>query len=162
MSSSARLASTTRFLQRLTFHEAYPSLLWSTPSTYTSPNRPPPFLRTFSLSATQFDSDKALPRRKEEKDDDDAPPDQMEHRVPRPVFRLLGRMTFLFTRSTLTDAALTTIIGLMMGKYLFGYRKSSPHEVAVFAGGVAYLAWYKKRVLDKVVYHTYTAHPNPI
>ncbi|KAG6813513.1 hypothetical protein H0H92_010217 [Tricholoma furcatifolium] len=38
------------------------------------------------------------------------------------------------TKSPLLDAALTTIIGLAM----------------VFGGGVAYLSWYKKRVLDKI------------
>ncbi|KAG6857194.1 hypothetical protein H0H87_008259 [Tephrocybe sp. NHM501043] len=42
--------------------------------------------------------------------------------------------TFSFTNSPLLDAALTTIIGLGM----------------VFGGGVAYVAWYKKRVLDKI------------
>ncbi|KAG6920194.1 hypothetical protein DXG01_004963 [Tephrocybe rancida] len=42
--------------------------------------------------------------------------------------------TFSFTRWPLLDAALTTVIGLGM----------------VFGGGVAYVAWYKKRVLDKI------------
>ncbi|KAF9469981.1 hypothetical protein BDZ94DRAFT_1243679 [Collybia nuda] len=41
---------------------------------------------------------------------------------------------FPLTSSPLLDAALTTIIGLAM----------------VFGGGVAYIAWYKKRVLDKI------------
>jgi len=39
-----------------------------------------------------------------------------------------------FPSSPLLDAALTTIVGLGM----------------VFAGGVTYVAWYKKRVLDKI------------
>ncbi|EEB98178.1 hypothetical protein MPER_02360, partial [Moniliophthora perniciosa FA553] len=38
------------------------------------------------------------------------------------------------TRSPLVDAALTTVIGLGM----------------VFVGGIAYLQWYKKNVLDKI------------
>ncbi|KAH0588791.1 hypothetical protein H2248_004592 [Termitomyces sp. 'cryptogamus'] len=42
--------------------------------------------------------------------------------------------SFSFTRSPLLDAALTTVIGLGM----------------VFGGGIAYVAWYKKRVLDKI------------
>lgn len=42
--------------------------------------------------------------------------------------------SFAFTKSPLLDAALTTIVGLGM----------------VFGGGVAYIAWYKKRVLDKI------------
>ncbi|KAF5380356.1 hypothetical protein D9615_004695 [Tricholomella constricta] len=41
---------------------------------------------------------------------------------------------FPLTNSPLMDAALTTIIGLGM----------------VFGGGIAYLSWYKKRVLDKI------------
>ncbi|RDB25264.1 hypothetical protein Hypma_007594 [Hypsizygus marmoreus] len=45
-----------------------------------------------------------------------------------------GGSFFPLTSSPLLDAALTTIIGLGM----------------VFGGGVAYVAWYKKRVLDKI------------
>ncbi|KAG6867793.1 hypothetical protein C0993_010988 [Termitomyces sp. T159_Od127] len=45
-----------------------------------------------------------------------------------------GGSFFPLTKSPLLDAALTTIIGLGM----------------VFGGGVAYVAWYKKRVLDKI------------
>ncbi|KAG6850844.1 hypothetical protein H0H93_007462 [Arthromyces matolae] len=41
---------------------------------------------------------------------------------------------FSITRSPLLDAALTTLIGLGL----------------VFGGGIAYVAWYKKRVLDKI------------
>ncbi|KAL0570951.1 hypothetical protein V5O48_011008 [Marasmius crinis-equi] len=42
--------------------------------------------------------------------------------------------SFSITRSPMMDAALTTIIGLGM----------------VFVGGIAYLQWYKKNVLDKI------------
>ena len=125
MSSSARLAATTRFLQRPTLYKAYPSLIWNAragPSTSSGKpsNGLSPLLRTFSLSASRLDSDKALPRRIKQKDDDNEPPNEMEHQVPQPIFSLPGGLTFPFTRSTLADAALTTIIGLIMGEYLFG------------------------------------------
>ncbi|KAF9451513.1 hypothetical protein P691DRAFT_699194 [Macrolepiota fuliginosa MF-IS2] len=45
-----------------------------------------------------------------------------------------GSSVFQITRSPLFDAALTTIIGLGM----------------VFVGGIAYVKWYKKNVLDKI------------
>lgn len=126
MSSRAPLAVTTRFLQRPILYKAYPWLLWNAQagrSTYsgTQPNGLSPLRRTFSLSATRFDGDRALGRRIEEKNDDDAPPNQMEHQVPQPAFSLPGGLTFPFTRSALADAALTTIIGLFMGVYFFGW-----------------------------------------
>jgi len=125
MSSSARLAATTRFLQRPMLYQAYPSLLWNAragPSTSSGipSNGLSSFVRTFSLSTSRFDSDKALPKRIKKKDADDEPPDQMEHQVPQPVFSLPGGLTFPFTRSPLADAALTTIIGLIMGEYFSG------------------------------------------
>jgi hypothetical protein len=45
-----------------------------------------------------------------------------------------GGGLFQITRNPMFDAALTTIIGLSL----------------VFMGGVGYLAWYKKNVLDKI------------
>ncbi|KAF5355142.1 hypothetical protein D9756_005455 [Leucocoprinus leucothites] len=45
-----------------------------------------------------------------------------------------GSSVFQLTRSPLFDAALTTIVGIGM----------------VFAGGIAYVKWYKKNVLDKI------------
>ncbi|KAJ3574930.1 hypothetical protein NP233_g1448 [Leucocoprinus birnbaumii] len=45
-----------------------------------------------------------------------------------------GSSVFQLTRSPLFDAALTTVIGIGM----------------VFVGGVAYVKWYKKNVLDKI------------
>jgi len=121
MSSSARLVAATRLLQRPTLYRVYPLLRWNaragpSPSFGTPPNQPPPLLRTFSLSATRFTSTKPLPRQQEEKCDDDEDPKEMEHQVPQPAFSLPGGLTFPFTRSGMADAALTTIIGLLMGE----------------------------------------------
>ena len=129
MSSGTRLAAPTRLLQRPTFYKVYPLLLRNAragPSTSfgTPPNGKSPLLRTLSFSAARFNS-KPPPRHQEEKDDDEAK--QAEHQVPQPVFNLPGGLTFPFTRSALADAALTTIIGLMMGEFSpVGWAESSP------------------------------------
>ncbi|KIM40293.1 hypothetical protein M413DRAFT_73606 [Hebeloma cylindrosporum] len=47
---------------------------------------------------------------------------------------------FTFTNSPVLDAILTTAIGLGAGKFIY----------FLFVGGIAYVAWYKKNVLDKI------------
>jgi hypothetical protein len=120
MSSCARLVVAARFLQRPTLYKTRSSLLWNVragPSTSSGilPYQPSPLFRTFSLSVTRLSDVKPPPRKQEEKDDDEEAPKQMEHQVPQPVFSLPGGLTFPFARSALADAALTTIIGLVMG-----------------------------------------------
>lgn len=58
----------------------------------------------------------------------------IDNNNPNPVVSLPGGIMWPFTSSSATDAALTTVIGLGL----------------VFLGGVAYLTWYKWRVLDKM------------
>ena len=65
------------------------------------------------------------------------------------------RGSFAFSGSPLLDAALTTVVGLGMCKFFFDSIFIMKPTWSLFinvvlAGGVAYVAWYKKRVLDKV------------
>jgi len=132
MSSGARLAAPMRLFQRPIHYKVYPLLLrnaWAGPSTSfgTPPNGQSPFLRTLSLSATRFNDIRRPPGHQEEKDDDDTLTKQVEYQVPQPVFSLPGGLTFPFTRSAFADAALTTIIGLIMGECSpVGWAEGSP------------------------------------
>lgn len=62
-----------------------------------------------------------------------------------------GSSVFQITRSPMFDAALTTIIGLGMGERSKGLDPWSAIDliILVFVGGIAYVRWYKKNVLDK-------------
>lgn len=58
---------------------------------------------------------------------------------------------FTFTNSPVLDAILTTAIGLGAGKFIF--CRSIPRITLinlVFVGGIVYVSWYKRNVLDKV------------
>lgn len=62
-----------------------------------------------------------------------------------------GTSVFEITRSPFFDAVLTTIIGLGMGKRFYAQIRSGlTDRTSVFVGGIAYVKWYKKNVLDKV------------
>ena len=88
-------------------------------------------------------------------------PEESEHRVsPQPQSPVnagpagyAGGNPFS-TGSGILDAALTTVIGLSMGASLsylsIEIRNVEYPNLPVFFGGVAYVAWYKKNVLDKV------------
>ena len=159
MLSGTRLAAPMHLLQRSTLYNVYHLPLRNvrvglSTSFGMPPNGRTPLLRTLGLSTTRFNNIRPLPRHQEEKNGDEALTKQVpEHRVPQPIFNLPGGLTFPFTRSALADAALTTIIGLVIGECSpVGWAENSPQTVLVFAGGVAYLAWYKKRVLHKVRY----------
>lgn len=53
--------------------------------------------------------------------------------------------------SSLRDAVLTTVVGLALGDQLEQISSQcSDDSSAVFVGGVAYVKWYKKQVLNKV------------
>jgi hypothetical protein len=70
-----------------------------------------------------------------------------------PAVSLPGGLAFPFVGgSSAGDAAITTLIGLTMGIWLLLHFKDAVTDwpMTVFLGGVAYVAWYKKRVLDKV------------
>ncbi|PVF95252.1 hypothetical protein CPB86DRAFT_711561 [Serendipita vermifera] len=58
----------------------------------------------------------------------------VDNNNPIPMINLPGGIAWPFSGNSAADAALTTVIGLGL----------------VFLGGVAYLAWYKARVLDKI------------
>lgn len=56
--------------------------------------------------------------------------------------------------SPLRDGAVTAVVGLCMGAFdILTYFKTTTlmaDLLQVFVGGVAYVSWYKKNVLDKV------------
>ncbi|KAG8816542.1 hypothetical protein FRC17_000293 [Serendipita sp. 399] len=58
----------------------------------------------------------------------------IDNNNPNPIINLPGGIAWPFSNSSALDAALTTIVGLGL----------------VFLGGVAYVSWYKHRVLDKI------------
>ena len=138
MLSGTRLAAPTRLLQRSTLYNVYPLLLRNVragPSTYfgTPPNGRTPLLRTLGLSATRFNSIR------QEKNDDEALTKQVEYRVPQPIFKFPAGLTFPFTRSAFADAALTTIIGLMIGVCsLDGWAEKSPSRSHGFS-----ICWWR-------------------
>ncbi|KAG8822121.1 hypothetical protein FRB91_003316 [Serendipita sp. 411] len=75
-----------------------------------------------------------LPEHKEEEDGEEAGRRAIDNNNPNPVISLPGGIAWPFSNSSAMDAALTTLVGLGL----------------VFLGGVAYVSWYKWRVLDKI------------
>ncbi|PVF95254.1 hypothetical protein CPB86DRAFT_711602, partial [Serendipita vermifera] len=71
----------------------------------------------------------------------------VDNNNPNPAVNLPGGIAWPFSGNSATDAALTTVIGLGLGQEAFSQHADAPQ---VFLGGVAYVAWYKARVLDKI------------